>query len=124
MDELACGAATVSRLYCRPASSLSIQHQLHRCNASPLQGKAGQGGGLFLSPYGVAQALGMLLNGVEPGGESFRQLQVSKEALQGHLQGPLHRQLQGLLVDCGDRQPAAPAVCMLGAALPAPMSVR
>jgi hypothetical protein len=43
-----------------------------------LQGKAGQGGGLFLSPYGVAEALGMLLNGVAPGGESFRQLQVHR----------------------------------------------
>lgn len=48
-----------------------------------LQGKAGQGGGLFLSPYGVAQALGMLLNGVAPGGDSFRQLQVSSRAPAG-----------------------------------------
>ncbi|KAL4443399.1 hypothetical protein ABPG75_011136 [Micractinium tetrahymenae] len=31
--------------------------------------------GLFLSPYGIAQALAMVLNGVEPGGESYRQLQ-------------------------------------------------
>ena len=40
------------------------------------QAKPGEHAGLFLSPYGIAQALGMLLNGVEPGGESFCQLQV------------------------------------------------
>lgn len=33
--------------------------------------------GRFLSPYGIAAALGMLLNGVEPGGESYRQLQAA-----------------------------------------------
>ncbi|KAL4429192.1 hypothetical protein ABPG77_010171 [Micractinium sp. CCAP 211/92] len=37
--------------------------------------QADPGDGLFLSPYGIAQALAMVLNGAEPGGESYRQLQ-------------------------------------------------
>ncbi|PSC75539.1 ase inhibitor I4 serpin [Micractinium conductrix] len=41
------------------------------------EAKPGEHAGLFLSPYGIAQALGMLLNGVEPGGESFCQLQAA-----------------------------------------------
>lgn len=35
----------------------------------------GDSPGLFLSPYGIAQAMAMVLNGVEPGGQSYRQLQ-------------------------------------------------
>lgn len=37
--------------------------------------QADPGDGLFLSPYGIAQALAMVLNGAEPGGHSYRQLQ-------------------------------------------------
>ena len=32
--------------------------------------------GVFLSPYGIAQALAMVLHGVEPGGESDLQLRA------------------------------------------------
>ncbi|KAI7837490.1 hypothetical protein COHA_008681 [Chlorella ohadii] len=63
------------------------------------QGKPGQGGGLFLSPYGVAQALGMLLNGVAPGGDSFRQLQsvvFGGSASDGDSLEGLNSQLLGL----------------------------
>lgn len=38
-----------------------------------MQSKPGSGG-VFISPIGIAQALAMLLNGVQPGGESYRQL--------------------------------------------------
>ena len=40
-----------------------------------VQAKPGAAG-IFLSPYGIAQALAMVLNGVEPGGESDEQLRV------------------------------------------------
>lgn len=40
-------------------------------------GQADPGDGLFLSPYGIAQALAMVLNGAEPGGETYRQLQAA-----------------------------------------------
>lgn len=40
-----------------------------------MQKSPAKGAGVFLSPFGIAQALGMLLNGVEPGGASATQLQ-------------------------------------------------
>lgn len=40
-----------------------------------LQAAAKPEADIFLSPFGIARALGMLLNAVEPGGESYRQLQ-------------------------------------------------
>lgn len=64
-----------------PSQSFSALLTQRHSTQKPLQGKPGQGGGLFLSPYGVAQALGMLLNGVAPGGDSFRQLQASRDFL-------------------------------------------
>lgn len=47
-------------------------------DAPPCPPQADPGDGLFLSPYGIAQALAMVLNGAEPGGETYRQLQVSR----------------------------------------------
>lgn len=68
---------------CADTHNAPLLHAPHTPSRWHLQGKAGQGSGLFLSPYGVAQALGMLLNGVAPGGDSFRQLQVSSRAPAG-----------------------------------------
>lgn len=39
------------------------------------EAKPGASAGIFLSPYGIAQALAMVLNGVDPGGDSYQQLQ-------------------------------------------------
>jgi len=53
------------------------------CPAYCLQSQEGkEQDAIFLSPFGISQALAMLLNGVEPGGESYKQLQVGPQ-LQG-----------------------------------------
>lgn len=60
----------------RPIAVLCIPPPPHPLLPTLWIQQADPGDGLFLSPYGIAQALAMVLNGAEPGGESYRQLQV------------------------------------------------
>lgn len=46
-----------------------------------LQTNPAENGGQIISPFSVAQALGMLLNGVEPGSASAEQIQVGLKLL-------------------------------------------
>lgn len=49
-----------------------------------LQAPPGEADGLLLSPFSLAQALAMLANGAEPGGESYKQVLVGlREGAQG-----------------------------------------
>jgi hypothetical protein len=61
--------------------------ELHRDGSNPafplplpLQANPAEGGGQIISPFSIAQALGMLLNGVEPGSDSAEQIRVSCQA--------------------------------------------